>query len=278
MPRSVDLWIGRTDDTPIPPRVKDLRGIRFGVLTVLSFSGYMKNGDHQAPAWLCSCECGQTRRAAGVELRRGRIVSCGCKSSNATKDIARVRFGYWRAKSPDASHTGPRTKWVCECQCGVVQSVYTNHLISGKSQSCGCDKAKGVSSSSYKHGSNPDLYGVWCNMMQRCNNPNSTEYRNYGARGIKVCSAWSDFSQFEKDMGQRPSTHHTIERRDNSRGYEPGNCVWATRQQQARNKRNNRLVDLDGRKVTLAEACEKTGINYGSAKWRLNNGYDWRGI
>jgi hypothetical protein len=113
---------------------------------------------------------------------------------------------------------------------------------------------------------------MWMGMHARCNATTGENYRNYKARGISVCDRWKDFSLFEADMGARPSDKHSIDRIDNSKGYEPGNCYWATSKQQMRNMRRNRLVEYGGRIMPLVEACELAGVNYGTAKWRLKNG------
>jgi|688.fasta_scaffold00571_50 hypothetical protein len=82
------------------------------------------------------------------------------------------------------------------------------------------------------------LYATWSNMIGRCSNPDDTNYANYGARGITVCARWrKSFAAFAADMGQRPTPEHSIDRRDNSKGYSPANCKWATRIEQAQNKR-----------------------------------------
>jgi hypothetical protein len=89
-------------------------------------------------------------------------------------------------------------------------------------------------------------YGVWATMINRCHNPRVRSYADYGARGIAVCERWrSSFVAFFADMGQRPSAKHSIDRIDNNRGYEPGNCRWATRTEQSRNTRSSRLTESD---------------------------------
>lgn len=86
------------------------------------------------------------------------------------------------------------------------------------------------------------LYHIWRQMRQRCSNPSRPYYRHYGGRGIRVCDLWEkSFAAFERDMGPRPSPKHSIDRIDNDKGYEPGNCRWATPKEQTRNRSNVRL-------------------------------------
>lgn len=81
------------------------------------------------------------------------------------------------------------------------------------------------------------LYHTWENMRQRCNNPKHTAYKWYGGRGIKICEQWSDFAAFLKDVGNKPTPKHTLDRVDNNGNYEPSNVKWSTQQEQLRNQK-----------------------------------------
>jgi hypothetical protein len=121
------------------------------------------------------------------------------------------------------------------------------------------------------------LYGVWVTMIARCENPNTAAYSKYGGRGISVHSKWREsFEQFIADMGPRPSNKHSIERLNTNGNYEPTNCVWATRQQQANNQSNNRLLTIDGIERTATEWGRLYGISGETIAWRLNRKWSIR--
>lgn len=124
-----------------------------------------------------------------------------------------------------------------------------------------------------KDGKTRREYAAWCAMKNRCDNPQNKRFEYYGGRGITVCERWREsFKNFFEDMGERPSKKHSIERDDNDGPYSPNNCSWATKKQQARNRRTSHLVEYDGRRMSLAEACELSGVNYYSAKSRVRAG------
>lgn len=115
--------------------------------------------------------------------------------------------------------------------------TYTNGLRSGHAKSCGCLHSEIVAKNKTIHGQlKTPAYFSWQAMIGRCTNPNHIAYPWYGARGIKVCESWLTFANFFADMGERPEGT-TLDRKDNEKGYEPGNCRWATRQEQDANRR-----------------------------------------
>lgn len=160
-------------------------------------------------------------------------------------------------------------RWKCKCDCGAHTTALGNDLQRGKMKSCGCWNAV----QHFTHGmSYTRLHGIWRTMRERCNNPKSRDYGNYGGRGIKVCARWDDFKNFAADMGDRP-IGHSIDRIDNSRGYEPENCRWATTKQQLNNTRRNRVLSLDGREQTLSQWAEELNMDWFTLRERLRLGW-----
>lgn len=161
--------------------------------------------------------------------------------------------------------------WLCQCDCGAQKTVTGSHLRTGRVQSCGClnDEKRNAPKT---HGMRRSrAWVIWSNMVQRCTNPRNTSFADYGARGITVCERWRDFGNFLADMGEPPAGL-TLEREQNDQGYEPGNCRWASRAEQALNKRTNRLLEVDGVAKPLKTWCTELGLPYWTVHARLRRG------
>src|ERR1035437_2339233 len=116
-------------------------------------------------------------------------------------------------------------------------------------------------------------YSVWCNMMRRCYRRKNHNYERYGGRGITVCRRWQrSYKNFLADMGQRPSSRHSVERKKNHLNYTPGNCLWATAKTQSQNTRQNRLITYQGITQCVTEWAEDLGVKRSLIYNRL-----WRG-
>lgn len=170
------------------------------------------------------------------------------------------------------SHCG-RMYWHCLCDCGKYKPHRTNTLMTGEVVSCGCFLSELTSSRSWKHGLvGTRIHSAWDGMMERCHNIRGRDYANYGGRGISVCEKWRNVENFLADMGH-PPIGLSIDRIDNNRGYEPGNCRWATGKEQSRNRRTNYIIVFNGESGCIAHWSEKTGIKSGVISARIKAGW-----
>ena len=166
------------------------------------------------------------------------------------------------------------TRWKCRCDCGVESVVQSRDLTHGHTRSCGCLQREITSARSITHGlSKSSTYNSWLKMRTRCNNKTVINYAAYGGRGIRVCVRWdTSFENFLADMGERPP-NKTLDRIDNDGDYTPSNCRWATRSEQARNRRSTRMLTYDGRTQCLEAWADQLGINSVAIHTRLKRGW-----
>lgn len=163
-------------------------------------------------------------------------------------------------------------RWSMQCDCGsVFDALQKSFTSGGKMASCGCARYENYKS----HGmSESKEYRAWVNMKTRCYDSRIPNYDRWGGRGIKVCDRWvNSFEAFYSDIGPAPDGNSSVDRIDNNGDYEPGNCRWATQQEQMRNTSTNRLVVIGGRRMPLSEAAEKAPVKYNTVIYRLKRGW-----
>lgn len=158
----------------------------------------------------------------------------------------------------------PRASWYCRCECGATCKVLADGLKKGATKSCGCLRKEVSRKRQLRHGESSDNrtaeYRAWYAIKDRTQNVTNEAYPRYGGRGITMCDRWSNsYEAFLEDMGRKPSGRHSIERQDNNKGYEPGNCVWDTPKAQNNNRRSNRTLSIDGVVKTVAQWADISG-------------------
>lgn len=179
-------------------------------------------------------------------------------------------FGRWTVVEPNLPVRGqPKSVRMSMCRCagcGRTKKVWNCNLANGSSTGCRSCAMKG-------HGLvGTPSYRSWYGMKQRCTNPKSPKYKDYGGRGITVCDRWMSFNNFFEDMGQR-SAGMSLDRIDNNGIYEPGNCRWANYRQQARNTRRSRILSSGGVSMCITAWADHLGISRSTIDGRLDRGW-----
>lgn len=204
------------------------------------------------------------------------------------RSVIGKRFWHLTIESFPERRTGSRyTIVMAKCDCGLIKNFRLDCILRGGTKSCGCRRGDLIAASKIEHGINCSssemefrILGIYHGMIHRCYNPKNKGFKYYGARGISVCERWrngeggeSGIRCFISDMGIPISKKYTIDRfPDNDGDYAPKNCRWATRIEQARNMRTNRILNFNGQRITLSELSSKTGIKRETLAYRLNRG------
>lgn len=214
-----------------------------------------------------------TRSSAGEHpLHTGRVA--GSIPAASTISLTGQRFGRLVVIG-EIRGRGAHTRWLCQCDCGKATTPRATHVKSGASRSCGCVVGR------WRHGmASSREYRILEGIVTRCTKTDHHNYAYYGGRGVRVCDRWrfgegdlSGIECFLADIGPAPTKAHTVDRIDVNGNYEPGNCRWATRKEQARNFRRNIWVEYKGERRLLIELCEAVGMNPQVAKNRIERGW-----
>lgn len=184
------------------------------------------------------------------------------------KDISGKRFKHCTVISFAGRKKEERVSiWNMQCDCGKIFTAVKSSLNRGNITSCGCMRGRhGKSRRTHGHackGKTSSEYTSWLWMRRRCLDKKCGSYPAYGGAGISVCESWSSFEAFLSDMGPKPTSKHTIDRKNNSLGYSPENCRWATSVEQANNRRTSRMVTRGHESDTAANWAAKLSIPYG---------------
>ncbi len=248
-------------------QAEDLSGERFGEWLVLRRDGATSSGQSR---WLCECGCGAEQHVRRTLLKDGSSQRCMTCSKSARKgkavDKAESEIGktYGLLSVKAVGRKRQRTILLCECSCGAEVMALAYDLRSGSQVSCGCYRRKAAAERRTTHGLSKTIeYKSWSAMIWRCS-PRATGLarKYYYDKGIRVCPQWcgeGGFEQFLEDVGKRPSLDYSIGRLDGDGHYRPGNARWESRDEQARNKRNVRLISHNGETHTIAEWQRLTG-------------------
>lgn len=226
------------------------------------------------------CDCGVVKATPIQYLRNGQSRSCGCgrydpRPATSPINIGDV-FGILTVVQLLGTN-GRKREVLVQCECQTRKVVDESSLRSGTIKSCGCFRRQRMAQFNHPHGQSGSrrtvLYRTWEGMRTRCSKPE--RYPTY--IGIRVCPEWDDsFAAFrdyvDENLGPRPDGY-SLDRIDNLKGYEPGNIRWSTAKRQARNRRSNVDVTIDGITHCIADWAEINGIHQSVVQTRLRNGW-----
>lgn len=250
-------------------RVVDITGERHGMLLVLNKLDEKKGSTY---LYNVQCDCGNIVKLTARDVRGAKAhKSCGClKYKGSPKDITGKKLNKLTAiKSTGEKSSNGDFIWEFTCDCGEIAFISIGNFNSGHTKSCGCAYTDSRKERDDYHGmSESEEYATWLRIKSRTRNPNDPSYATYGAIGIDMSDGWfDDFISFYEHMGKKPAAGYSIDRIDNTRGYAPGNCRWASPQEQARNKLGLQRNNTSGVKGVSWDEKSK-GCIYATAQWK----------
>jgi len=194
-------------------------------------------------------------------------------------DLTGKKFSRWTVVKKTGCSRANGANWLCVCDCGTQKIVNSRALRYGQSRSCGCYRSelqskRMVDMHTTHNDSNSREHRIWLALRARCTNPNNPAFKNYGGRGITVCTQWAkNYQCFLDDMGRAPEGMW-LDRIDNNKGYSPENCRWATVREQQNNRRSNRNITVAGKTRTLQQWGRISPVDRKTIAQRISNGWD----
>ena len=268
----------------LPKSFEDLTGKRYGKLVVVRYLSPEERTTKNYN-WLCKCDCGKSIFANATKLKDGHTKSCGCLRKQAKgrnyEDLTGKHFNHFTVirKLKPEERKARSYNWLCGCDCGKEFQSTANKIKTGTQISCGCKKIEKLKSmfTKYEH-SNKRLYSVYKAMLSRCFNTADHRYKEYGARGITVCSEWLGekgydvFAEWAFQNGYDPDAERlqcTLDRKEVNGNYEPSNCRWISNDRQQNNRRDCHYIEYKGKIQTLADWARELKIPYKYMAWRV---------
>jgi hypothetical protein len=194
-------------------------------------------------------------------------------------DLTLKKFGRLLVLSFEGRNKQYDSLWKCICDCGTVKIIRAGVLKNGHTNSCGCLQREVTSITKTTHGlikNNFKLYKVWIGIKQRCNNPKSKSYEQYGGRGIKICGEWENsfpiFHEWAIIRGYKEGL--TIERLNVNGNYEVSNCAWIPKKSQSENRTSSVVISFNGKTETASEWSKITGIPSKVITQRIRRGWN----
>lgn len=245
----------------------DLKGKRFGNLTVLELSEN-KTYNGTTKMWKCLCDCGnicyKDSRNLNESVKLNRIIRC---NKHCITILPKIEFGDLTVLSYAYTQKGDKI-WKCKCKCGEIFYKSTADL-NRRNNLC---KYRNIKYNKEQK----KIRNVYFKMKDRCYRKNCKSFNDYGGRGITICDEWlknpKSFYEWSFKNGYKDNLE--IDRIDNNKGYSPDNCRWATKLEQANNKRNNLFIEYNNETKTLAQWCRLLNLPYRKTHKRIYM-YKW---